>query len=501
MYVLVMSNEEALNSHLAPADPVTVMTTPAATEIGPGLIGISHLGSTLAAPNKVLCWDDFSREQYLAERESHAAEGRRVFGLYEHVQQCSRHDVDEDPWDMAAAGLSCALALSRTIALELVCVSVELIERLPSTAELLRFGWIGLAAARVIAGETFLVSDEVAKHLDKELVRKLAPTRRRLHPPRSGPLKRLLGRLIRRLDPVAARARAEDAREDLEVRIRPREDDLADMSATLPADWAAEIDRRLDEIVARSVPQPESSRGQLRAQARLAATRGWDSLAGSEADEGQARRVILHVFQEPDMSGQSGYHLRGFGPMSSLTGEALERTMRERHHEVSILADPAAPAALRYSPSTPLRLFVEGRDGTCVFPGCSTSAENCEIDHIEPFEPKAPEAGGRTTSDNLACLCKHHHERKTMGTYIYYRDNEGGYVWTPGPAHPGRETESTWRSEPTGPLAGLAAPVHERTVQRQREFVALGGSRGARLHRPHRSALRRSRRYRLRGGE
>lgn len=63
-----------------------------------------------------------------------------------------------------------------------------------------------------------------------------------------------------------------------------------------------------------------------------------------------------------------------------------------------------------YTPSPELRLYVMGRDGTCRHPGCTVSADNCQIDHVIPFGE-----GGLTVAWNLQCLCAHHHNMKTDG--------------------------------------------------------------------------------------
>ncbi|WP_229659742.1 HNH endonuclease signature motif containing protein [Tersicoccus solisilvae] len=47
------------------------------------------------------------------------------------------------------------------------------------------------------------------------------------------------------------------------------------------------------------------------------------------------------------------------------------------------------------------------RDVTCRFPGCRRTAESCDVDHVIAWAD-----GGRSTSDNLAHLCRTHHVLK-----------------------------------------------------------------------------------------
>jgi hypothetical protein len=59
----------------------------------------------------------------------------------------------------------------------------------------------------------------------------------------------------------------------------------------------------------------------------------------------------------------------------------------------------------------PLRVaaLLRAAEGMCVFPGCSTPARRCDIDHRRPFP------AGATCSCNLQPLCRGHHRLKTTG--------------------------------------------------------------------------------------
>jgi hypothetical protein len=77
-----------------------------------------------------------------------------------------------------------------------------------------------------------------------------------------------------------------------------------------------------------------------------------------------------------------------------------------------------------------------------VFPGCSTDARNCDLDHLEPYVP-TEDGGppGQTGPANLACPCRRHHRAKTFAGWHYRRlpdtgedtgDRDPGptYEWT-----------------------------------------------------------------------
>lgn len=71
--------------------------------------------------------------------------------------------------------------------------------------------------------------------------------------------------------------------------------------------------------------------------------------------------------------------------------------------------------ALTYQPGLKLVRMIRALDGHCRHPGCKKPAEECEIDHIVPFNHQNPMAGGWTIEANLGCLCKEHHDLKTRG--------------------------------------------------------------------------------------
>jgi hypothetical protein len=56
-----------------------------------------------------------------------------------------------------------------------------------------------------------------------------------------------------------------------------------------------------------------------------------------------------------------------------------------------------------------MRLLVQLKYRTCVFPTCEMPAQRCDIDHGLKFS-----WGGLTVLDNLAPICRTHHRLKGM---------------------------------------------------------------------------------------
>ncbi|SEE07410.1 HNH endonuclease [Ruania alba] len=81
-------------------------------------------------------------------------------------------------------------------------------------------------------------------------------------------------------------------------------------------------------------------------------------------------------------------------------------------------------SASTYEASPTLREQVILRDGRCRFPYCNRSARSADQDHSVPFDQ-----GGRTSSVNMAALCRRHHRAKTHAGWSYSMITPGVYYW------------------------------------------------------------------------
>ncbi|MGZ6804959.1 MAG: HNH endonuclease signature motif containing protein, partial [Nocardioidaceae bacterium] len=70
-----------------------------------------------------------------------------------------------------------------------------------------------------------------------------------------------------------------------------------------------------------------------------------------------------------------------------------------------------------------LRRFLEARDRTCVFPGCTRPAAVTDKDHALPW-PLGP-----TSPENLHCLCRRHHRAKQSPVFTVHRLPDGTTLW------------------------------------------------------------------------
>ena len=78
----------------------------------------------------------------------------------------------------------------------------------------------------------------------------------------------------------------------------------------------------------------------------------------------------------------------------------------------------------RRKPGPSLSRWIRARDGTCRAPGCRAPASVCDIDHTVSYAE-----GGRTTHDNLALLCRHHHRLKHDGGWRVTQPTAGVLTW------------------------------------------------------------------------
>ncbi|MGY2127109.1 DUF222 domain-containing protein [Blastococcus sp. SYSU DS0617] len=79
------------------------------------------------------------------------------------------------------------------------------------------------------------------------------------------------------------------------------------------------------------------------------------------------------------------------------------------------------PEARGYDHTPAQERFIRLRDRTCRHPGCGQPAGRTDADHVVPHD-----CGGRTTCQNLCCLCRTHHRLKTFARNWRFRMHPDG---------------------------------------------------------------------------
>ncbi|WP_150957412.1 HNH endonuclease signature motif containing protein [Microbacterium testaceum] len=231
------------------------------------------------------------------------------------------------------------------------------------------------------------------------------------------------------------------AAQDRGVWLTPELDGMATLTALLPADRAQAAMTRLDRV-ARHLATAD---GENRTLAQLRA----DALADLLASGIAAQKPATATVPAPGASGATGASaavpapgasgapstpaaprparptvvvtvpaltllgrddtpatLDGYGPIDL---ETARRLAGEATSWIRVLTHPltGVPLALdrtTYRVTTALRRWLGVTSPTCVFPGCTRPARECDIDHLTAWAD-----GGTTDHDNLEPECRHHH--------------------------------------------------------------------------------------------
>ena len=249
------------------------------------------------------------------------------------------------------------------------------------------------------------------------------------------------------LDPQAATARHERAKNERVVTLTPASDSMAWLTAYLPADDAMRVMTGIDLIArAGDCGDPDDDRGidARRADALVdvfAHVLDTGTWAGGAVDPavpaatGRRRYRHPHLDVTASVTSLLGMDehpgdLVGYGPIPA----TMARQIAARSTWEPLLVDGRSGTMLArsgrcYRPAPVLEGDVIRRDVTCTFPGCRTPASRSDLDHIEPFDPQLP-AAGQTSHANLHALCRHHHRLKTHGGWSVERDaGTGETIW------------------------------------------------------------------------
>jgi Domain of unknown function (DUF222)/HNH endonuclease len=356
-----------------------------------------------------------------------------------------------------------ALRLPAGTALRRVEDAVLLAESLPEVLEALEQGQVGFRQAGVLvelwrelvwdaAGlppEQRAPVQAVQRIVDELLLRAPGSTVAQL---RALARRRRAG-LLRETEEQRHRLALRDRR----VWVEPREDGMAQLCALLDAATAHAIQDRLDTLVDRAVPAvpPEVLPAQVPATASppSSAAGAPDGGPSDPAVGAPERRTVPQLRADvltdllldgepadlPDrLRGIRGHvtvtvpalallehagtlppgsieglprtprcaELEGYGPIP--VGLA-ERIAARAPSWSRILTHPVTGTVLdrdrsTYAVPADLKHRLRARDGTCRFPGCRRRASRCDLDHTVAWAD-----GGRTSADNLAHLCRHHH--------------------------------------------------------------------------------------------
>ena len=260
-----------------------------------------------------------------------------------------------------------------------------------------------------------------------------------------------LDELVISFDPdAAADARDDVAAYNQDVRIRPDAHGHSTVDACMPAEQGVHLGERIASLIAeRLCCNDPRNLGEQRVAA-LGEIQGYSSglacmCGGTCAEDIRKSRVtgaVVHL----DPTGSTPPRLSGYGAIDPHHAEAIiddpetttvvlpERpaglVRRSPGHRVTD-RDPGPPidpnghggldlpppGALTYRPAASMRQEIIAADRRCRYPHCARPAEDCDIDHVIPFDHTNPVDGGWSVPDNLIPLCRPDHQRKHLGPW------------------------------------------------------------------------------------
>lgn len=352
---------------------------------------------------------------------------------------------------VAAEELAMRLGCSRRAARDLVRAGKAYDGVLWPTGAALLAGELDEAKARVLLRALEPVAGPIALDVQDEVLPRAA--RRTL-----AQLDADVQRALVRVDPDEAAERAALAASGRRV-CRPRvlPDGMAGIWAVLPAPAAVALHHELGAVAAAAQRAGDGRTfDQLRADALCCAVLARGDAGDADASgDGAGPDVLSRLLAGPTLDAEiqvvvpmdvllgvsdGAAELRGYGAIAPATAEALAQGGTWRR----LVTDPLSGTVLdvgrtRYRPPPGLAAHVRTRDGTCVRPGCPSSAARCELDHTVPFvapdERASRGVGGPTADENLGCLCKRDHLVKTHGGFVLRQVAPGVFEWTTPAGH------------------------------------------------------------------
>jgi hypothetical protein len=358
--------------------------------------------------------------------------------------------------EFCIAELGAVLGTSSTAAKKLIGHALELRHRLPRLWALVQSGVVPAWRARSVAEATIhttpALTPEAAAFVDSQV----AAVAGRVGPAQ---LDRLVAEVIKRYDLATDDPTADP--EDGHLHVDPRhvtiQDEDVHFAGTMRVEAELDIADALDlgHAVTRGAASLKAlgstesldvrrakALGDLaRTQTALDLASGTTTTTERDtADLPPAREVVIHAHFHATTEGTTTV----FGPTGRIEeGQRLvlldqvkawcgdTRTKVTIRPVIDLNTELTAQG---YEIPDRIREQVVLRDRTCVFPWCTRPARRADVDHIVEYDHHADAEGrpqpGRTTTSNLACLCRSHHRLKTHTAWHYRMVAPGVFEWT-----------------------------------------------------------------------
>jgi len=175
----------------------------------------------------------------------------------------------------------------------------------------------------------------------------------------------------------------------------------------------------------------------------------------------KVRTEVMILINADTLAGlnENPAELNGYGPISAETARTM---ILEALHWTPLVQDPTTGEILNVGRTrripAGLKRWLQARDGTCRFPGCSVNVTHAEIDHTTPFS-----RGGPTEHTNLEHLCPKHHRFKTLGHWKARQPEAGTIEWN-------SPTGRTYTTDPAlGFMQDITSPQRQEPAQKKQQ--------------------------------
>lgn len=330
-------------------------------------------------------------------------------------------DNEQEAFSATAAEIRAALRLTRSAADGEVWFADAMWRRLPRVGMALVRGDICARRARVFIHGT----EHLPKHTARSVVRDLVAGAGELT---TGQLRAQVRKRCFEADPNDARERLEHGVEQRRVRSAMTEIGTGNLSIfDAPPDRVAAASRLINHL-ARSL----NAAGDNRTMDQLRTDVALDLLTGTHL-RGNPSRLggVLMSVELTTLAGLDEHagELNGFGPVIA----DMARQIVAQQHDVPweyVVRDGdtgriVATGTTQRRPTATQDRFVRARDPVCVFPGCRMPANDCDIDHTEPWAQTH-----RTDVTALAPCCRFDHNLRHKHGWTYRSLPNGQTEWT-----------------------------------------------------------------------
>ena len=320
--------------------------------------------------------------------------------------------------EYASDEIAAALRLTRRSADRELDLALSLSERLRKVWARLRDGVLDVARARVFHDQLGHLPQETVDAVIEQLGDEPASLT-------TGQVRARLEREVLKLDPDGRDLAYQAGLDGRKVIVYSNPDHTATIHASnLPPDRAAAAMTRINDL-ARELSSGDETRtiDQVRSDIFLDLLEGKPHLAGGAG--GVHLNVDLATLTE--LSDDPG-ELAGYGPVIADIARKTAVAMEEASWDFTVRDDVGRTihgGTTRRRPTRSLGRQIAATYEDCVAPGCRMPVHQCDLDHRHPWVQ-----GGRTTVDNVAPLCRHHHMMKHHAPWKLERLPTGDHRWT-----------------------------------------------------------------------